>query len=318
MKIYRIVAGLSVLAACASAQTPDWENETVIGINKEPARATGVSYPSVDSAVQAYDLKKPEDALKKWANSPFLQSLNGEWKFNWVKQPNERPVDFYKLGYDISSWGTIKVPSNWELQGHGTPIYTNVGYPHAKQPPKIMVEVPNYFTAAKEPNPVGSYRRTFTVPKDWDGRETFIHFDGVSSAFYIWVNGEKVGYSEGSRTPAEFDITKYLKPGENMLAVEVYRWCDGSYLEDQDFWRLSGIFRDVYLHSAPKARIQDLFVLTDLDDDYKDADLKLSVTLQNKDASSVRRSVHAVLVDAQGVKTEFGRWAVVKVAAGRH
>ena len=316
MKRYRMAAGLSVLAACALAQVPDWENETVIGINKEPARATGVSYSSVDSAVQAYDLKRPEDALKKWANSPFYQSLNGEWKFNWVKQPSERPVDFYKVNYDVSGWGTIKVPSNWELQGHGTPIYSNVTYPHPRQPPKILADVPSHYTAAKEPNPVGSYRRTFTIPKNWDGREVFIHFDGVSSAFYIWVNGEKVGYSEDSRTPAEFDISKYLKPGENVLAVEVYRWCDGSYLEDQDFWRLSGIFRDVYLHSTPKTRIQDLFVLTDLDADYQDADLKLTVTLENREAASVRRSVRATLVDAQGVKSELGASAVVDVASG--
>ena len=311
-----IVAGLFAISACALAQTPDWENETVIGINKEAPRATGVSYSSVESAIKAYDLKKPEDALKKWANSPCYYSLNGEWKFNWVKQPSERPIDFYKPGFDVSGWGTIPVPANWELKGHGTPIYTNVGYPHPRQPPKILAGVPGHFTAAKEPNPVGSYRRTFTVPENWDGRQTFIHFDGVSSAFYIWVNGEKVGYSQGSRTPAEFDLTGYLKPGENVLAVEVYRWCDGSYLEDQDFWRLSGIYRNVYLFSTPKTRIQDLFVLTDLDDAYQNADVNLSVTLENRDAKRAAGSVRATLVDAHGEKTELGTSPSVAVKSG--
>lgn len=317
MKTNRLTGLVSICAACALAQAPDWENENVIGINKEAPRATGVSFTTAESAIHAYELKKPEDALRKWANSPFCHSLNGEWKFNWVKQPSERPVDFYKPGYNVAGWETIKVPANWELEGYGTPIYTNVRYPHPRQPPKILADVPDYFTAAQEPNPVGSYRRTFTVPENWDGRQTFIHFDGVSSAFYIWVNGEKVGYSEGSRTPSEFDITDYLKPGENMLAVEVYRWCDGSYLEDQDFWRLSGIYRDVYLFSTPKTRIQDLFILTDLDSDYEDAELKMSVTLQNMDTDTARRRVRARLVDAQGTQSEIGRSDVVDVSSGR-
>ncbi|MBN2162514.1 MAG: discoidin domain-containing protein [Pontiellaceae bacterium] len=317
MNTYRLAGLLSLCAVCAMAQVPDWENETVIGINKEAPRATGVSYSTIESAIHAYDLKKPEDALRKWMDSPFYHSLNGEWKFNWVRQPSDRPVDFYKPGYDVSGWGTIPVPANWELEGHGTPIYTNVRYPHPRQPPKILADVPDYFTAAKEPNPVGSYRRTFTVPENWDGRQTFIHFDGVSSAFYIWVNGEKVGYSEGSRTPAEFDLTDYLKPGENVLAVEVYRWCDGSYLEDQDFWRLSGIYRNVYLFSTPKTRIQDLFVLTDLDDAYQNADVSLSVTLENRDAKRASGSVRATLVDARGAKMELGKSPLVNVDSGK-
>ena len=157
-------------------------------------------------------------------------------------------VTYYRPEFDITPWDRIEVPSNWELKGYGTPIYTNVTYPHLRQPPKVMGDVPSHYTAASEPNPVGSYRRNFTVPDAWQGREIFIHFDGVGSAFYLWINGEQVGYSQGSRTPAEFNITSYLQPGENCLAVEVYRWSDGSYLEDQDLWRLSGIFRDVLPH----------------------------------------------------------------------
>ncbi len=310
---YWVVVVVMIGAACVWAEAPDWENETVIGINKEPPRATGVSFPSVESAIEAYTLKRPEDALKKWTASPFHQSLNGNWKFNWVKQPSERAVDFYKPDYDVTNWDTIEVPSNWEIKGYGTPIYTNVTYPHPRQPPKILAEVPSDWTAANEPNPVGSYRRTFTVPDDWTGRETSIHFDGVASAFYLWINGRQVGYSQGSRTPAEFNITKYLKPGENVLAVEVYRWCDGSYLEDQDFWRLSGIFRDVYLFSTPKTHIRDLFVLSDLDDAYRDANLDVAVTLATLDERAAKCSVRATLVDAQGTKTVIGRSDVVDV-----
>ena len=140
-------------------------------------------------------------------------------------------------------------------------------FPHLRQPPKIIGDVPDDYTAAKEPNPVGSYRTSFTVPKNWDGRKVFIHFEGVASSFYLWVNGQKVGYSQGSRTPAEFNLTEFLKPGENLLAAEVYRWSDGSYLEDQDFWRLSGIYRDVYLFSTPAVKLRDMFVLSDLDAD---------------------------------------------------
>jgi beta-galactosidase len=299
------------------AQVPDWENEEVIGINKEPARATGLSFASVDEAIQAYDLKVPTDAFKKWTASPFYQSLNGQWKFHWVKQPSERPVDFFKTDYDASAWETIEVPSNWEMKGYGTPIYTNITYPHLRQPPKIIGNVRSDYTAATEPNPVGSYRTTFIVPATWNGRETFIHFDGVESAFYLWINGEKVGYSQGSRTPSEFNVTGFLKPGENSLAVEVYRWSDGSYLEDQDFWRLSGIYRDVYLFSTPKTHIQDLFVLSDLDDTYQDAEVSVTVSLRNLKDSVSRQRIRATLVDAQGTKTALGRSAVTRVQPGQ-
>ncbi len=305
-----------VMCVVVSAQAPDWENETVIGINKEAGRATGLSFSTIDDAIKAYDLKVPTDAFKKWTASPFYQSLNGQWKFHWVKQPSDRPIDFYEAKYDTTDWDNIEVPSNWEVKGYGTPIYSNITYPHLRQPPKIIGNVRDDYTAAKEPNPVGSYRTTFTVPKTWDGRETFIHFDGVASSFYLWVNGKKVGYSEGSRTPAEFNITPFLEPGENVLAAEVYRWSDGSYLEDQDFWRLSGIYRDVYLFSTPATHIQDLFVLSDLDETYQDADLSIKVTVRNNAKETSRQRIRATLVDADGEKTRLGRSAMVTVKPG--
>jgi beta-galactosidase len=313
---------LAVLAACllvvsAWAQAPDWENEQVIGINKEPGRATGVSYPDVTSAVRAYTVKTAGDVLKKWHDSPYYRSLNGQWKFHWVKSPDERPVDFYKPDFDVGGWAEIPVPSNWEIQGYGTPIYSNIRYPHVRQPPKIVGPLPPDYAAAREPNPVGSYRTVFDVPKDWDGREVFIHFEGVASAFYLWINGQKVGYSEGSRTPAEFDVTKYLRPGENVLAAEVYRWSDGSYLEDQDFWRLSGIFRDVYLFSTPRVQLRDLFVLSDLDEQYKDARLNITAKVRNLSDSQAARRVRAILVDAQGRRTPVGSSETAAVEPGR-
>ncbi len=316
MMKYGVMSWVLIWSSLLYAQVLDWENETVIGINKQPPRATGLPFASVETAIKAYELKHPEDAFKKWTDSPFHASLNGDWKFHWVKQPSERPVDFYKPDYDVSSWDTIEVPSNWEIKGYGTPIYVNITYPHPRQPPKIMGEVPGDWTAVKEPNPVGSYRRTFTVPDAWDGRETSIHFEGVSSAFYLWVNGHKVGYSEGSRTPAEFNLTKFLQPGDNLLAVEVYRWSDGAYLEDQDFWRLSGIFRDVYLFSTPKTHVRDLFVLNDLDEVYQDADLDVSVTLASFAQNAAPYSVRATLVDAKGNKTDLGQSRLVDVTPG--
>ncbi len=291
----------------ARAQAPDWENERVIAIHKEPPRATGVSFPDAQSAIGAYSMRTAQDALKKWRNSPFYRCLNGRWKFHWVKSPDERPADFYKTDFDVTGWDDILVPSNWEIQGYGTPIYSNVRYPHLRQPPRIIGSVPEDFTAAREPNPVGSYRTVFTVPKDWGGREVFIHFEGVSSAFYLWINGHKVGYSEGSRTPAEFNITRQLNAGQNVLAAEVYRWSDGSYLEDQDFWRLSGIFRDVYLFSTPRVQLRDWFVLGDLDDEYKDAQVTITARVRNLSSDRASRRVRATLVDAEGRKTPLGQ-----------
>ncbi len=227
----------------------DWENPEVVGINKEPGHCTLMPYPDLQSAL----------ACEREA-STFYMCLNGKWNFHWVNKPADRPKDFYKPDYDVSDWEEIPVPANWQMQGYGRPIYLNRPYPFPPNPPYIPHDY----------NPVGSYRREFALPYRWQGQQVFLHFDGVKSAFYVWVNGQRVGYSQDSMTPAEFNITKYLREGANTLAVEVYRWSDGSYLEDQDMWRLSGIYRNVYLFSTPKVHISDFFVRCDLDDQYED------------------------------------------------
>lgn len=191
----------------------------------------------------------------------------------------------------MSGWDEIPVPSNWQMHGYGIPIYTNVRYPFPADPPHIPHDY----------NPVGSYRTEFEAPPDWEGREVFIHFDGVESAFYVWLNGEMVGYSQGSMTPAEFNLTPYLCEGMNVLAVEVYRWSDGSYLEDQDMWRLSGIFRDVYLFSTPRVHVRDFFARCEFDDGYRDAVLKVTAKLRNYGNDAVgAHTVEAMLLDADG------------------
>ncbi len=222
-----------------------------------------------------------EALAAKRQESSFYRSLNGQWKFNWVAHPTQRPVDFYKPEFDVSAWKEIPVPSCWQLLGYGTPYYRNIGYTFQRDWPRVMSEPPKNYTAYTERNPVGSYRREFEVPSDWKGRRTFICFDGVDSAFFLWINGEKVGFSMNSRNAAEFDITRFLKPGRNLVAAEVYRYSAGSYLEDQDMWRLSGIFRNVTLWSAPEVHIRDYFIKTDLDTQYKDATLKVTAKVRN-------------------------------------
>ena len=223
--------------------------------------------------------------------SPFTKSLNGQWKFHWSPTPDERPVKFYKTDFDVSTWDDIPVPSNWQLLGYGVPIYVNIPYAWGRPNPPY---VPH------EKNEVGSYKRSFTIPPEWKGRQVFIHFDGVNSAFYLWVNGKQVGYSQDSRTPAVFNITKYTRSGINDLAVEVYRYSDGSYLECQDFWRISGIFRNVYVYATPAQHIADFQVLTDLDEAYQDATLKVDVTVRNFYIKSRRCQVEIELQDADG------------------
>jgi beta-galactosidase len=228
---------------------PDWENVAVIGKNKEAPHAILIH-----------------------SESPFFQSLNGKWHFHWVRKPADRPKDFYKLNYNVDSWDKIQVPGNWEILGYGVPIYTDTDYPFPANPPHIPHEY----------NPVGSYRKNFSIPPSWKGRHVFLHFGGVRSAMYVWVNGEKVGYSQGSKTPAEFNITKFINNnGENSLAVEVYRFSDGSYLEDQDYWKISGIERQVFLYSVPPIFIWDLFAKPDLDHNYEDGKLNVDVSIRN-------------------------------------
>ncbi len=191
-------------------------------------------------------------------------------------------MDFFRPAYDVTKWSGIRVPGNIEMQGFGMPVYVNIGYafPYDRQNPR----------PPQEDNPVGSYRRSFDLPAAWTGRRVLLNFDGVDSAFYLWLNGRRVGYSEDSRTPAEFDVTKYLQPGSNTLAVEVYRHSDGSFLEDQDMFRLSGIFRDVYLWSRPSQYIRDFEIVTDLDATYRDATLLARADVRNSATARCRRS----------------------------
>ena len=241
---------------CPIFAAPDWEDQSVFRINKFPAHAVKMPFPT-----------KKDALTKKRMASSSCMLLNGDWKFHWVDHPDKRPTDFFKPEFDSSAWKTIPVPSNVELQGYGTPIYCNHPYPFKKDPPRVMGSPPEHFTTFSERNPVSSYLKTFTLPKPWNGRQTTIVFNGVSSAFYLWCNGQKVGYSQDSRTPAEFDLTSFLEEGENTIAVEVYRYSDGAYLECQDFWRLSGIFRDVYLTSNPISTLADYTINATLNPD---------------------------------------------------
>ncbi|RLD81195.1 MAG: beta-galactosidase, partial [Bacteroidetes bacterium] len=245
-----------------SQQIPDWENPKMFQQNKELPHATYVPFESASSALN-----------KDKKESAYYKSLNGNWKFNWVRKPSDRPLDFYKDSYNVEAWKDIPVPSNWEIEGYGIPIYVNIPYEWTKDPKPPII--------GHDYNPVGSYKTFFTIPENWKSRQVFIHFGAVKSAMYLWINGEKVGYSQGAKTPAEFNITKFLKKGKNSLALEVYRWSDGSYLECQDFWRISGIERDIYLFSTPNVMIRDFFVHADLDEEYKNGILKLDVELKN-------------------------------------
>ena len=262
---------------------PEWENPAIIAENKAPAHASLIAYQNRSSALTG-----------ERSESSFFRSLNGRWKFHWVEAPSARPVNFYEQDFSVDDWDEIAVPGCWQMQGYGIPIYTNVKEPwsrHRANPPFIPHDY----------NPVGSYRRTFSLPNDWNGREIFLMFDGVKSAFHLWINGKKVGYSQGSMTPAEFNITDYLQKGRNVLAVEVYRWSDGSYLEDQDMWRFSGIYRDVYLHSTPKLHMQDFYVRTDLDEQYRDGNMQVSVDLANYGNSAMNGvQVEMDLLDDEG------------------
>lgn len=272
-----------------------WEDEAIFAIHKEPTHVTYIPFPSKASAAAAGHYDDTGNI------SPWYQLLNGAWKFNWVKHPDERPKDFYRTNFDDSRWATIPVPSNMEMQGYGTPIYTNITYPFKNDPPRVMGPVPSNWTAAREPNPVGSYRREFTMSPDWDGKEIFLHFDGVISAMYLWVNGKQVGYSENSFSPAEFNITPYVHTGTNTVAVQVYKYSDGSYLEDQDMTRFSGIHRRVYLFAVPKVHVRDYFIRSRLNADYSAAEIRIDVKLQNSSKlSSNPVFLRAEIAGAQG------------------
>ena len=271
----------------------DWENPEMFNQNREYPHATLISFPDEQSALEA-----------KKANSPDYLSLDGTWKFNWVKSPDQRPFWFFKDDYDTRDWKSIEVPSNWQMKGYDVPIYVNINYPYKMNPPFIEHDW----------NPVGSYKRSFKIPSGWKDKEVFLNFGAVSSAFYVWVNEKLVGYSEDSKVPAEFNITKYLKGGKNTLAVEVYRWSDGSYLEDQDFWRLSGIQRSVFLHARPKTYIKDFFAAGDLENNYNDGLLKLNVSLVSETSNENIFFVDASLFD--GTRKLFTESKDIKSSAG--
>ena len=263
-----------VLSACGGEPSgepsrPAWNDINIIRENVEPPRAHFVPFRSKEGAL-AGDIE-----------SASMLSLNGDWKFNYSDSPSARPADFYQQDYDVSSWNDTPVPSNWEREGYGYAIYVNVPYP-------FEIDEPNVPT---EENPVGSYRRDFSMPDTWQGQEIFLQFGAVSSAFYVWMNGEYVGYSEGSKTPSEFKVTDHVQPGVNNIAVEVYRWSTGSYLEDQDFWSLSGIQRDVTIMARPGVRVRDYFVHAGLENGYRDGVFELELELVNDDDVEAERTL---------------------------
>ena len=274
----------------------EWQNPDIVEVNRIPPHATLFPYENLDLALKS-DRKQ----------SQYFVNLNGKWKFNWSESPAARPVDFYKNDYDVKNWDEIDVPSNWELKSYGIPIYTNIAYEWTTtpNPPEVPVDY----------NPVGSYKREFTLAQNWDNRNVIIHFGAVKSAFYLWVNGQKVGYSQGSKTPAEFDITEFVNAGKNLLAVEVYRWSDGSWLECQDFWRISGIERDVYLYSTPKLHMIDYFAIPGLENYYTDGTININLNLKNDEPKTKKAKIIASLWDGDEVIWTQQKVAKIKKAS---
>lgn len=269
----------------AQSQVKDWENPLYYEAGKEAPHATFMLY--TDKAAVVKD---------DFTQSPFYQSLNGNWKFNYTAKVGERIIDFYKPELNTSQWREIPVPSNWELQGYGVPIYTNITYPFPKNPPYVG-----------EDNPVGTYRREFSVPPGWKGKEIMLHFGSITGCAFVYVNGKKVGMSKVSKTAAEFNITSFIRPGKNLLAVQVVRWHDGSYLEDQDFWRLSGIERDVFLMAMPKLTIWDFFIKSGLDAEYKDGVLSAEVSLRSFNGNMQKKGILEVSVFSKNGQPVFNQ-----------
>ncbi|MBR2963425.1 MAG: beta-galactosidase, partial [Lentisphaeria bacterium] len=283
----RHIAAAAVLLAAVSAQTlraagaevREWEDQSINYVNTEPMRPDCI-------------VPEGKDAML----------LNGDWEFHFSLTPETRPLDFFKPDYDVSGWNTIKVPSTWELQGYGTPLYSGWEYPFKVDPPFVTKEPPRQKTSFLERNPVGSYVREFDLPEGWlHESQVFVRLNGVASAFYLYVNGEKVGYAEDSFSPDEFNLTKYLNPGKNTIAVEVYHFCDGSYLEDQDFFRFSGIFRDVVLFRTPDVAVRDIFLRPLLDkSDYMTGVLDGEITLKNYGGIDDDRRLYGLLYAPDG------------------
>ena len=258
----------------------DWEAPDVFERNQEETHTPLVPFNSIQEALN-----------ESMGSSPFYQSLNGTWKFKWASIPEDAPAEFYMADYNSSNWADIHVPGNWQMLGFGHPLFRNVNQPFPSTPPFVPSDY----------NPVGSYKRSFTIPDSWAGRQVFLHFEGVKSASYVWINGREAGYNQGGMEPAEYNITPFLRPGENTVSVQVYRYSDGTYLEDQDMWRLAGIYRSVYLMSTPSVFIRDFFVHGDLDNKYKNGILKIDAEINNYSLQVVNGySVRANLYDADG------------------
>jgi beta-galactosidase len=278
----KIVLALALFLSLQNnyAQRNEWENPQITERGKEAGRSSFLLF-SNEAELKGNNPQKSE----------LYQSLNGNWKFNIVKNPSQRPQNFFAADLDDSKWKDIKVPSNWEIQGYDIPIYTNITYPFPKNPPFIGGDY----------NPVGSYRHTFTVADSWKDKEIILHFGSITGYARVFLNGKEVGMTKASKTAAEFNVTSFLKKGDNLIAVQVFRWHDGSYLEDQDFWRLSGIERDVYLQAMPKTTIWDYFVKSDLDNQYKNGIFNLDVSLKTFENNTIKNpSVKVELFDNQG------------------
>ena len=258
--ILTLATALISMGAVAQNFT-EWQDPNVNEINRQPMRTTFKIFDAVDKAEGVYCDKA----------NPFRLSLNGTWQFNWVENADQRPTDFFAVGYNDKGWGTMEVPAMWELNGYGDPIYVNYGYAWRGNFEHNPPYVPN------EQNHVGSYRRTFDVPATWSGRDIFLNIGAATSNVYVWVNGKFVGYSEDSHLGTSFDVTKFVKPGENLIALQIFRWCDGTYLEDQDLWRLTGISRDVELVARAKARMDNMVVTPALENNYTDGKLAIEM-----------------------------------------
>ena len=295
--------GMSMPGAYANQTETErvyWEDETMFAENKEPGHATYIPYVSTEQM-----RSDSEFYAKPWTytSSPSFLLLNGQWHFNFVSEPSQRPLDFYKEDYDISGWDMIPVPSNWEMQGYDRPIYANVEFPHGNTPPYIRAR--EGFNEGGENygiNPVGSYVHFFDMPESWKEKRTFIHFGGIYSAAFVYLNGNYVGYTQGANNDAEFDLTPYLCSGKNRLAVQVFRWSDGSYLECQDMFRMSGIHRDVYLYSVPKVSVRDHYITSSLDSasGYSSGNMNVMLSLDNRDGLEGFRTLEVRLLSPDG------------------
>ena len=278
MKKIKLFFLLSVLGfTFLNAQNREWEDLSVFSINTEKPHAT--FYPFInEQLVMENDLN----------NNVLYETLNGKWDFKLYRNIDSVPKNFYLKKSNIKKWDNIPVPANWQFHSEDFPVYTNIVYPYEINPPFMP----------KDYNPIGLYHRKFKISKEWNDKEVFIHFGAVNSAFYIWINGVKVGYSEGSKTPAEFNITKYINSGKNTIMLQVIRWSDGTYLEDQDFWRLSGIERDVFLYAQPKVALRDFFVKTNLSDDLKTSDFNIDINVRNYNPFKSNFAVQSKLYDS--------------------